>query len=103
MEERRYEILQEVEEQGSVRVAELSRKFRCSEVTIRNDIKSMDLEGLLTRTHGGAVKIEREPVRKYSAKSIYRNVEHKKQIAARAYEFIKDRGNASGYGAVPCG
>lgn len=91
MEERRYEILQEVEEQGSVRVAELSRKFRCSEVTIRNDIKSMDMEGLLTRTHGGAVKLEREPVRKYSAKSIYRNVEHKKQIAARAYEFIKDR------------
>lgn len=54
-----------------MRVAELSRKMGCSEVTIRNDIKSMDAEGLLKRTHGGALCIPREQERKYQAESIY--------------------------------
>ena len=91
MEERRRAILREVEEKGKVRVADLSRRFGCSEVTIRNDIRNMDAEGLLVRTHGGAVKLEKEMERKYSAESIYRNTERKKKIAACAYEFIEDR------------
>ena len=91
MEERRRAILHEVEEKGRVRVAELSKRFGCSEVTIRNDIRNMDMEGLLMRTHGGAVKLDKEPERKYSAESIYRNTERKKRIAACAYEFIEDR------------
>ncbi|MCI9613811.1 MAG: DeoR/GlpR transcriptional regulator [Dorea sp.] len=91
MEERRRSILREVEEKGKVRVADLSSKYKCSEVTIRNDIKNMDAEGLLKRTHGGAVKIEKELTKKYSAESIYINTERKKKIAACAYEFINDR------------
>ena len=91
MQERRRIILQEVESYGKVRVAELSKKLDCSEVTIRNDIKSMDEAGLLIRTHGGALKIEKTVERKYSAESIYRRVEQKKKIAAYAYEFINDR------------
>lgn len=47
----------------------------------RNDIKAMDIEGLLKRTHGGAVKVETETERKYSAETIYRNVTQKKRIA----------------------
>ncbi len=80
MEERRRAILREVEEKGKVRVADLSRRFGCSEVTIRNDIRNMDAEGLLVRTHGGAVKLEKEMERKYSAESIYRNTERKKRL-----------------------
>ena len=41
----------------------------------------MDIEGLLKRTHGGAVKVETETERKYSAETIYRNVTQKKRIA----------------------
>ena len=52
MQERRNAILQELNEYGKVKVADLSKKLECSEVTIRNDIKSMDKEGLLKRTHG---------------------------------------------------
>lgn len=91
MEERRRAILSELEEKGKVRVADLSEEFGCSEVTIRNDIKNMDQEGLLKRTHGGAVKLEKHSVRKYTAESIYRHVDRKKRIAASAYEFIEDR------------
>lgn len=81
MEERRNEILKELDRKGSVKVTDLSKEFGCSEVTIRNDIKAMDIEGLLKRTHGGAVKVETETERKYSAETIYRNVTQKKRIA----------------------
>ena len=81
MEERRNEILKELDRKGRVKVTDLSTEFGCSEVTIRNDIKAMDIEGLLKRTHGGAVKVETETERKYSAETIYRNVTQKKQIA----------------------
>lgn len=81
MEERRNEILKELDRKGRVKVTDLSKEFGCSEVTIRNDIKAMDIEGLLKRTHGGAVKIETETERNYSAETIYRNVTQKKRIA----------------------
>lgn len=81
MEERRNEILKELDRKGRVKVTDLSKEFGCSEVTIRNDIKAMDIEGLLKRTHGRAVKVETETERKYSAETIYRNVTQKKQIA----------------------
>ena len=81
MEERRNEILRELDRKGRVKVTDLSKEFGCSEVTIRNDIKAMDIEGLLKRTHGGAVKVETETERKYSAETIYRNVTQKKRIA----------------------
>ena len=91
MEERRNEILKELDRKGRVTVTDLRKEFGCSEVTIRNDIKAMDIEGLLKRTHGGAVKVETETERKYSAETIYRNVTQKKQIAEAAYEFLDDR------------
>ncbi|BDF35291.1 DeoR family transcriptional regulator [Lachnospiraceae bacterium] len=91
MEERRRTILRELDERGRVRVADLSRELGCSEVTIRNDIKNMDMEGLLQRVHGGAIKREESPVRKYSAESIYRHTDRKKKIAACAYDYIEDR------------
>ena len=84
MEERRNEILKELDRKGRVKVTDLSKEFGCSEVTIRNDIKAMDIEGLLKRTHGGAVKVETETERKYSAETIYRNVTQKKQIATNS-------------------
>ena len=81
MEERRNEILKELDRKGRVKVTDLSKEFGCSEGTIRNEIKAMDIEGLLKRTHGGAVKVETETERKYSAETIYRNVTQKKRIA----------------------
>ncbi|MEF9941891.1 MAG: DeoR/GlpR family DNA-binding transcription regulator [Lachnospiraceae bacterium] len=91
LQERRNNILEEVQENGSVKVADLSAKLQCSEVTIRNDIKHMDEQGLLKRTHGGAMKMEEVAERKYTAESIYRHTKLKKQIAACAYEYINDR------------
>jgi DeoR family transcriptional regulator of aga operon len=56
--ERRDKILQLVEERGKVEVGELSRRFKTSEATIRNDLKDLHRRGLVRRAHGGAVKVE---------------------------------------------
>ena len=55
--------------------------------------KAMDIEGLLKRTHGGAVKLETAETEsgRYSTESLYRNVAQKKQIAEMAYDFLEDR------------
>jgi len=86
-------ILKELEDKGKIKVAEISREYGCSEVTIRNDIKKMDGEGLLMRTHGGAVRYQSktEAPYPYVSESLMRNMERKKQIAAKAYELIEER------------
>ena len=56
--ERRNKILELVGERGKVEVAELSRRFKTSEATIRSDLKDLHDRGLLRRAHGGAVRLE---------------------------------------------
>ncbi len=91
MEERRRAIMRELNDKGIVRVTDLSEKLKCSKVTLRKDIQAMDEMGLLIRTHGGAVAIEKEETEhKYAAENIYRYTERKKKIAAYAYDLIED-------------
>lgn len=84
-------ILQELEEKGSVRVADLSKQLNFSEVTIRNDIQKLEEKGLLVRTHGGATKIGAQVVIGYNAGNVFKYAEQKQRIAEKAYEFINDR------------
>lgn len=55
MTERRRTILDVLREQGRVSVNELSERLNVSAVTIRQDLRALDEESLLERTHGGAV------------------------------------------------
>ncbi len=86
-EERRGEILRLLQENGSVSVAALSEKYDVSGTTIRIDLTALENEGLLRRTHGGAVpassRIIREPL--ISERSHY---EEKKRIAQAALPLI---------------
>jgi len=54
-EERRRAILDLVNRDGRVLVADLSRQFETSQVTIRKDLESLHAHGLVHRTHGGAL------------------------------------------------
>jgi DeoR/GlpR family transcriptional regulator of sugar metabolism len=56
-EERRQAILAQAMEAGRVSVAELSRSFGVSEVTIRSDLQALTARNLIVRTHGGAVPV----------------------------------------------
>lgn len=52
--ERHRQILETLEERGSVEVAELAAFLNVSEMTIRRDLNELGQVGLLRRTHGGA-------------------------------------------------
>ena len=54
-EERRRETLGLLEEQGRVTVEGLADRFQVSAVTIRSDLEHLASEGLLVRSHGGAI------------------------------------------------
>lgn len=54
-EERRRAILDFVNRDGRVLVADLSRRFRTSQVTIRKDLELLHNQRQLHRTHGGAL------------------------------------------------
>jgi DeoR/GlpR family transcriptional regulator of sugar metabolism len=58
LEERRRHILELIKEKGRVSVSELSASMNVSAVTIRQDLKALEEEGLLARTHGGAVGVQ---------------------------------------------
>lgn len=53
-EERFSFILQELQKSGIVRTADLKKKFNISGETVRQDLKSLENDGLLVRVHGGA-------------------------------------------------
>jgi DeoR family transcriptional regulator, aga operon transcriptional repressor len=55
---RRARILEELEAKGQVTVSELSRLFKISEVTIRNDLAHLEKQNMLIRARGGAIKIK---------------------------------------------
>jgi DeoR/GlpR family transcriptional regulator of sugar metabolism len=55
MEERRNKILELLDNHQRITVKELSKELEVSEATLRNDLKDMEKDGFLKRTHGGAV------------------------------------------------
>ncbi|MDO4475168.1 MAG: DeoR/GlpR family DNA-binding transcription regulator [Lachnospiraceae bacterium] len=53
--ERLSEIRQTVKRNKKVLVSQLSKEYGVTEETIRRDLEKLEQEGLITRTHGGAV------------------------------------------------
>lgn len=54
--ERRRLIAESVRSRGVVSVAEMAETLGTTEITLRRDLRAMAKEGLLVRTHGGAVQ-----------------------------------------------
>ena len=61
-EPRRQQILNLLEETGTINVNELAERFQVSLVTIRNDLDDLEKEGLLQRTFGGGSLFPSHPV-----------------------------------------
>lgn len=53
--ERRSKIMSLLYDKKSIMVQETAELFQVTEETIRRDLKALEIQGLLTRTHGGAV------------------------------------------------
>lgn len=86
----RYEkIVRLVNERGSIRVSELSAIFDVTEETIRRDLDKLEKEGMLRRSHGGAVSIKdnRSETPYFERETMH--VEEKRKIAEQAVQLIQ--------------
>ena len=55
LQERREQIITLLDQVGRVSVTDLSERFGMSQATIRTDLDALAAQGLLVRTHGGAI------------------------------------------------
>ncbi len=60
-EERQQRIVETVRQNRQATIAELSRAFEVSDVTIRRDLRDLAAQGVLRRAHGGAVSAVSAP------------------------------------------
>lgn len=92
--DRRKQILELLDETGAVTLNELGKVFSdVSVMTLRRDLTQLENEGIVIRTHGGAVKINRIKATT-GEESAYqaRENEHreaKKNIAKKALPFVE--------------
>jgi DeoR/GlpR family transcriptional regulator of sugar metabolism len=88
--QRREKILELLREDGSAKVINLSKIFKVSEVTIRQDLEKLEQDGLITREHGGAYLKEVESqVRNFTLMN-QANMEKKAVVGKKAAELIED-------------
>jgi DeoR/GlpR family transcriptional regulator of sugar metabolism len=89
-EPRRQQILNLLEEAGTLNVNELANRFQVSLVTIRNDLDDLEKEGLLQRTFGGAVFSHRTRFNKSFRERIQQQRDEKRAVAIAALGYIKE-------------
>jgi DeoR family transcriptional regulator, fructose operon transcriptional repressor len=87
---RKQSVLQRLADTGDVDIKELSTALEVSEITIRRDLNRLAADGLLLRTHGGAIKVAPpNPPFPFANKAAV-NVKAKEAIARRAAAGIND-------------
>ncbi len=88
--ERQNIISQQLSTQGFVLVPEMSNILSCSEETVRRDLKEMERDGKLVRTHGGAYQAEKFDKTYPMELRKVQNHGTKEKFAERALRYIKD-------------
>lgn len=88
-EDRKQQILNLLKENGSVKVTELSQKFKVSEVTVRAYLTDMESKGLLTRIHGGAISSYKPYCSMNFNQRLETNYQEKDTIAKKISEIIE--------------
>lgn len=89
-EERQQAVLEQLRQQGKVTVEELARVLGVSTPTVRTDLARLDAQGLLRRTHGGAIALSNtlyEPP--YAEREVLRH-EEKRAIARAAAALVHE-------------
>jgi DeoR/GlpR family transcriptional regulator of sugar metabolism len=91
--QRRSMILESLQNEGAVRVSQLATSLSVAEETIRRDLRQLDREGILTRTHGGAVRLQVPTPQATVEDSFYRRqqicVNEKRAIARHAGQQVQ--------------
>ena len=86
--ERHSRILALLQQSGSISVAQLSERFRVSEVTIRKDLSYLEQQKKLYRTHGSAILISPYISDRHVNEKEKKNVVEKQAIGAAAAALI---------------
>ena len=89
-EQRREEIIEAIQSKGRVKVADLSKKYGVSEVSIRNDLELLETQGHLSRVHGGAVGLHKLYSNMDLNERYMTNATAKKQLAAFVADLVED-------------
>jgi DeoR/GlpR family transcriptional regulator of sugar metabolism len=91
IEERRQTIMEYLTQHTRATVKELAEYLSVSEATLRTDLKEMEIEGLLQRTHGGATLLEQAKVELGSSFAVRekKNQEEKIAICKQATDYIR--------------
>lgn len=87
---RREKIFSFISEKGLASVWELSSMMGVTEVTIRRDLEALEADGLVERTHGGAVPTKRGKFEPQYTHKTFRNRSQKDVIAQAAAALIED-------------
>ena len=87
--ERKKIILSAVYEAGSLSVFDLAEVLGASTATIRRDLHEISEEGLLIRTHGGAMKPESQVITSFSGKKDQFD-NRKRMIGEAAASYVQD-------------
>lgn len=89
-EERKHMIVELINKEVKTTVAALCEKFAVSPATIRNDLRELELAGLLKRTHGGAMSNKKASYELNSYQKEVENVDKKVAIARAAVDCVQD-------------
>jgi len=83
-------ILREIEDHGSVSVANLALRMHVSEMTIRRDLSGLDRKGIINRIHGGAVSARGRSYEPPLTIRASENLEAKKMIGKTAARLVAE-------------
>lgn len=87
---RKQKILEKLNAAGEIDIKLAALELEISEITIRRDLNQMAADGLLYRTHGGAMKVNPLEVPYDFVNKAARNVEAKDMICRAAAALIND-------------
>jgi DeoR family transcriptional regulator, fructose operon transcriptional repressor len=90
VEERKQRILEHIAARRKATVVELCDLFRVSSATIRNDLRDLEADGLLVRTHGGAMRKSKTGHEQDMASRVVQNLDAKRAIADAALQQVED-------------
>lgn len=88
--QRRIKILDLIKEDGHAKVQDLSKIFKVTDVTIRQDLESLEQLGFVQREHGGAFLKDIGTFAKTGQLSNQSNMDAKKEIAKKAVTYINE-------------
>lgn len=89
VDKREQKIISLLESKGELRLNELSEQLDISLSTLRKNLAVMQEKGLVIRTYGGVMSVNRVPDETFDSK-LTKNVQEKQQIAAAARTLLKD-------------